>query len=82
MTGTTTPKTVFYTATTLDGFIADPSDSLDWLFVQDIDENGPMNYNSFIAGVGALVMGARPTSGSAGGSTRAGRSGATRCRPP
>ncbi|HZG92522.1 MAG TPA: dihydrofolate reductase family protein [Pseudonocardia sp.] len=58
MTGTTTPKTVFYTATTLDGFIADPSDSLDWLFVQDIDENGPMNYNSFIAGVGALVMGA------------------------
>jgi len=25
----TTPKTVYYTATTLDGFIADPEDSLD-----------------------------------------------------
>jgi dihydrofolate reductase len=54
----TTPKTVYYTATTLDGYIADPDDSLDWLFVQDIDETGPMNYNSFIADIGALVMGA------------------------
>ncbi|MCO1656363.1 dihydrofolate reductase family protein [Pseudonocardia humida] len=57
MTGTTS-KTVFYTATTLDGYIADPADSLDWLFVQDIDADGPMNYDSFITGVGALVMGA------------------------
>ena len=54
----TTPKTVYYTATTLDGYIADPGDSLDWLFVQDIDEAGPMNYTAFIADVGALVMGA------------------------
>lgn len=51
-------KTVYYTATTLDGFIADPQDSLDWLFVQDIDQAGPMNYEEFIAGVGAIVMGA------------------------
>lgn len=51
-------KTVYYTATTLDGYIADPEDSLDWLFVQDIDENGPMNYETFIAGIGAIVMGA------------------------
>jgi dihydrofolate reductase len=57
VTGTTS-KTVYYTATTLDGYIADPADSLDWLFVQDIDEDGPMNYNAFIARVGALVMGA------------------------
>jgi dihydrofolate reductase len=49
---------VYYTATTLDGFIADPADSLDWLFVQDIDTNGPMNYDEFIAGVGAIAMGA------------------------
>ena len=56
MTGTT-PKTVYYAATTLDGYIADPADSLDWLFVQDLDQDGPMNYTSFIAGVGALVMG-------------------------
>jgi len=54
----TMPKTVYYTATTLDGYIADPADSLDWLFVQDIDSDGPMNYTAFIAGVGAIVMGA------------------------
>jgi dihydrofolate reductase len=54
----TTPKTVYYTATTLDGFIADSADSLDWLLVQDIDADGPMNYTAFIAGVGAIVMGA------------------------
>jgi dihydrofolate reductase len=54
----TTPKTVYYTATTLDGFIADPADSLDWLFVQEIDERGPMNYDEFIARVGAIAMGA------------------------
>ena len=53
----TTPRTVYYTATTLDGYIADPADSLDWLFVQDIDAQGPMNYDEFIAGMGALVMG-------------------------
>lgn len=52
------PRTVYYTATTLDGFIADAEDSLDWLFVQDIDETGPMNYEAFIADVGAIVMGA------------------------
>jgi dihydrofolate reductase len=50
-------RTVYYTATTLDGFLADEHDSLDWLFVQDIDEKGPMNYDEFIAGMGALVMG-------------------------
>ena len=27
--------TQYYTATTLDGFIADPEDSLDWLFTRD-----------------------------------------------
>ena len=51
-------RTVYYTATTLDGFLADEHDSLDWLFVQDIDEAGPMNYGEFIAGMGALAMGA------------------------
>ncbi len=50
--------TQYYTATTLDGFIADPDNSLDWLFTREQDENGPMNYGAFIAEVGALAMGA------------------------
>jgi dihydrofolate reductase len=49
--------TRYYTATTLDGFIADPNNSLDWLFTRQQDKNGPMNYAEFIAGVGALAMG-------------------------
>lgn len=50
-------KVIYYTATTLDGFIADPDDSLDWLFRQDQDEQGPMNYDWFRARLGAGVMG-------------------------
>lgn len=49
--------TIYYTASTLDGFIASPEHSLDWLFPNDIDQSGPMNYGDFIAGVGAIVMG-------------------------
>ena len=49
--------TQYYTATTLDGFIADPSNSLDWLFTRAREEDGPMNYGDFIADVGALAMG-------------------------
>jgi dihydrofolate reductase len=49
--------TQYYTATTLDGFIADESHSLGWLFVREQDPNGPLNYAEFIAGVGALAMG-------------------------
>ena len=49
--------TRYYTATTLDGFIADPNHSLDWLFTRRQDKDGPMNYGEFIAGVGALAMG-------------------------
>ncbi len=49
--------TQYYTATTLDGFIADPNNSLDWLFTRERDENGPLNYGEFIVQVGALAMG-------------------------
>jgi dihydrofolate reductase len=49
--------TQYYTATTLDGFIADPNHSLDWLFTREQDRAGPLNYNEFIAGVGAIAMG-------------------------
>ncbi len=49
--------TQYYTATTLDGFIADPDDSLEWLFTRHQDHDGPLNYAAFIAEVGALAMG-------------------------
>jgi dihydrofolate reductase len=49
--------TQYYTATTLDGFIADPDNSLDWLFTRKREEDGPLNYGEFIARVGAIAMG-------------------------
>ncbi len=49
--------TQYYTATSLDGFIADPDNSLDWLFTRRQDPDGPLNYREFIARVGALAMG-------------------------
>jgi dihydrofolate reductase len=49
--------TRYYTATSLDGWIADPDDSLDWLFTREQDRAGLLNYADFIAGVGALAMG-------------------------
>jgi dihydrofolate reductase len=49
-------KTQYYTATSLDGFIATEDDSLEWLFpLGDINDTG---YPAFIAQVGALAMGA------------------------
>ncbi|MGD9958012.1 dihydrofolate reductase family protein [Nocardioides sp.] len=50
--------TIYYTASSLDGFIADPEHSLSWLLTRDVDRAGPMGYDDFIAGVGALAMGA------------------------
>lgn len=53
-----TVATHFYTASSLDGFIATEEHSLEWLFKQDFDLEGPMAYPAFIEGIGALVMGA------------------------
>ena len=50
--------THFYTATSLDGFIATPEHSLDWLLKQDFDDEGPMAYPAFVEDIGALAMGA------------------------
>lgn len=50
--------THFYTASSLDGFIATPEHSLEWLFKQDFDFEGPMAYPEFVKGIGALFMGA------------------------
>jgi dihydrofolate reductase len=48
-------KTQYYTAASLDGFIATEDNSLDWLFpLGDLDDAG---YPEFIAEVGALTMG-------------------------
>lgn len=52
------PRYRYYTATTLDGYIADDADRLDWLLSQPLDESGPMNYGDFYGEIGAMVMGA------------------------
>jgi dihydrofolate reductase len=49
-------STQYYTAASIDGFIATPDDSLEWLFpLGDIETT---SYPAFIRKVGALAMGA------------------------
>ncbi|MCE1179471.1 MAG: dihydrofolate reductase family protein [Micrococcales bacterium] len=59
--------TIYCTATSLDGFIADDDESLSWLFATPSHDRDPqgrhgdgdsLDFDQFIAGVGALVMGA------------------------
>jgi len=47
----------YYTATSLDGFLADEHDGLDWLLDQPQEDDNLLDYDRFIDGVGALVMG-------------------------
>jgi dihydrofolate reductase len=49
-------KTQYYTATSMDGFIADERNSLDWLFGVDREE-ADRSFADFFAGVGAMAMG-------------------------
>ena len=49
-------KTQYFTATSLDGFIATEDDSLDWLF--PLGNVNDTSYPWFLAEVGALAMGA------------------------
>src|SRR4051794_38822009 len=54
-------KTQYYTATSIDGFIADQDNSLDWLFQADNGGEGQAGndpFSPFFAEVGAFVMGA------------------------
>jgi dihydrofolate reductase len=48
-------KTQYYTATSLDGFLADRNNSLDWLM--QFGDEGTSDYPDFIKDVGALIMG-------------------------
>jgi dihydrofolate reductase len=54
-------KTIYYTASSLDGFLATEDDSLAWLFALGTSLEGEQGsdsgYATFIAGVGALAMG-------------------------
>ena len=50
--------TQYFTASSVDGYIADPEASLSWLLSRDVDSSGPMGYEQFIQSVGALAMGA------------------------
>jgi dihydrofolate reductase len=61
-------RTVYYAAMSLDGFIADRDENLDWLTKFDgpgyagvAEHEGPMesSYEAFYEGVGALVMGSK-----------------------
>lgn len=48
-------KTIYYTAASLDGFIAGPNHSLDWLF--QFGDEGTSDIPAFIRDVGAIAMG-------------------------
>ncbi len=50
--------TIYFTASSIDGFIVDDRDSLEWLLSRNIDADGPFGYRAFSDSVGALVMGA------------------------
>ena len=50
-------KTVYYTASSLDGYIVDADNSLDWLTSRAIDADGPFGIDEFMASIGAMVMG-------------------------
>jgi dihydrofolate reductase len=49
-------RTQYYTATSIDGFIADEHNSLDWLF--EADSGGNERFGAFFERVGAFAMGA------------------------
>lgn len=51
------PRVIFYTAATLNGFLADESDSLEWLFAAPGGEGGGDDFARFLDGVGVLVQG-------------------------
>jgi dihydrofolate reductase len=49
-------RTRYFTTTSVDGFIADENNSLDWL--SEVAREGPDRFAAFFTGVGAFAMGA------------------------
>jgi dihydrofolate reductase len=49
--------TVYFTASSMDGYIVDDAQSLDWLTSRAVDADGPFGYQAFTKSIGALVMG-------------------------
>jgi dihydrofolate reductase len=54
----TVAKTQYFTATSIDGFIADADNTLDWLYDAHDPEHGEGRWEQFIGAVGAMAMGA------------------------
>lgn len=50
-------RVIFNTATTLNGFLADDADSLDWLFAVPGADDAESDFGGFLEGVATLVMG-------------------------
>ncbi|MEV0331456.1 dihydrofolate reductase family protein [Nocardia sp. NPDC050717] len=50
--------TTYYTATSLDGYIADPDNSLDWLMAVPEADGATGDVDEFLRDVGAICMGA------------------------
>ena len=50
-------KIAYVTATSLDGYLADADDSLEWLFAVDGGDDAQGELTGFVEGVGVLVMG-------------------------
>jgi dihydrofolate reductase len=51
-------RTQYYVAASIDGYIADAEGRLEWLFQFNDVEGVDAHYKAFLAGVGALAMGA------------------------
>jgi dihydrofolate reductase len=52
-----TPRVIYRTATSLDGFLADTDNSLAWLFAVEQDEDQPGQHEQFLQDIGVLVKG-------------------------
>jgi dihydrofolate reductase len=50
-------RVIYNTATTIDGYLADSSDSLDWLFAVPGAAEAESAFPAFLEGIGVLVMG-------------------------